>query len=68
MSLYANGRTTGIVVDSGFNETRTFPVFEGILFPYAVEKMEIAGKVLTDFMKSLLFWKTGESFESSAEL
>jgi actin beta/gamma 1 len=54
MSLYSAGRTTGLVVDSGDGVTHTVPVFEGFSIPSAVEKMEIAGRVLTDHMERLL--------------
>ena len=67
MSLYAAGRTTGLVCDSGDDVTHTIPVFEGFSIPHAVEKMEIAGRVLTDYMQKLLL-ETGESLTSSAEL
>jgi len=67
MSLYAAGRTTGLVCDSGDGVTHTIPVFEGFSIPHAVEKMEIAGRVLTDYMQKLLL-ETGESLTSSAEL
>jgi actin-related protein len=67
MSLYAAGRTTGLVCDSGDGVTHTIPVFEGFSIPHAVEKMEIAGRVLTDYMQKLLLG-TGESLTSSAEL
>ena len=67
MSLYAAGRTTGLVADSGDGVSHTIPVFEGFSIPHAVEKMEIAGRVLTDYMQKLLL-ETGESLTSSAEL
>lgn len=67
MSLYAAGRTTGLVCDSGDGVTHTIPVFEGFSIPHAVEKMEIAGRVLTDYMQKLLL-ENGESLTSSAEL
>ena len=67
MSLYAAGRTTGLVVDSGDGVTHTVPVFEGFMIPHAVEKMEIAGRVLTKYMQKLLL-EQGESFTSSAEM
>eukprot|EP00806_Schmidingerella_arcuata_P001814 Macronucleus_2636.p1 GENE.Macronucleus_2636~~Macronucleus_2636.p1 ORF type:complete len:238 (+),score=95.57 Macronucleus_2636:1-714(+) len=67
MSLYANGRSTGLVVDSGDGVTHTVPVFEGFSIPHAVEKMEIAGRVVTDYCQKLLL-EAGHSFTSSAEL
>lgn len=67
MSLYAAGRTTGLVCDAGDGVSHTIPVFEGFSIPHAVEKMEIAGRVLTNWMQKLLLG-TGESFTSSAEL
>ncbi len=67
MSLYAAGRTTGLVADAGDGVSHTIPVFEGFSIPHAVEKMEIAGRVLTDWMQKLLLG-TGESLTSSAEM
>jgi actin len=67
MSLYANGRSTGLVVDSGDGVTHTVPVFEGFSIPHAIEKMEIAGRVITDYAQKLLL-EQGHSFTSTAEL
>lgn len=67
MSLYAAGRTTGLVCDAGDGVSHTIPVYEGYCIPHAIEKMEIAGRVLTDWMQKLLLG-IGESFTSSAEL
>lgn len=67
MSLYANGRSTGLVVDSGDGVTHTVPVFEGFSIPHAIEKMEIAGRVVTEYAQKLLL-ESGHSFTSTAEL
>merc|ERR1712110_1363994 len=68
MSLYSAGRTTGLVVDSGDGVSHTVPVYEGFSVPHAVEKMEIAGRVLTNYLQKLLLENMAESFTSSAEL
>jgi actin-related protein len=36
LSLYANGKTTGVVVDSGEGMTFATPVYEGYCIPHAV--------------------------------
>ena len=67
MSLYANGRSTGLVVDSGDGVTHTVPVFEGFSIPHAVEKMDIAGRALTTFCQKLLL-EQGHTLVSSGEM
>jgi actin-related protein len=54
MSLYAAGRTTGLICDSGDDATYATPVFEGFTIPHAVKKMECAGRSLTNYMQKLL--------------
>jgi actin-related protein len=54
LSLYANGRTTGAVCDSGDGVSHTVPVFEGFQIPHAVRSNHIAGRCITDFMEKLL--------------
>jgi len=54
LSLYSNGRTTGLVVDSGDGVTHTVPVYEGFSIPHAVFKNYIAGRSITTVMNKLL--------------
>jgi actin len=67
MSLYAAGRTTGLVCDAGDGFTYTIPFFEGYSIPHAIYKMEIAGRILTNYMRKLSM-DIGASLSSFLEL
>lgn len=54
LALAASGRTTGLVVDSGHRLTNVVPVYEGFPLHYATERFGVAGKDVSDFLRTLL--------------
>jgi hypothetical protein len=51
LSLYAQGKTTGLVVDSGECTTSAFPVYEGMINKHAVKTIPFGGRDITEYIK-----------------
>lgn len=66
LALYASGRTTGIVLDSGDGVSHAVPVYSGFAIPSAIQRIDIAGRDVTEYLQ-LLLRKSGVILQTSAE-
>ncbi|GAB6025239.1 hypothetical protein CHUAL_010659 [Chamberlinius hualienensis] len=68
LSLFAAGRTTGVVLETGYGVSHVVPIYEGVTMsnPNAIQRLELAGNDLTFYLTNLLM-KRGYNYTSTAE-
>jgi actin-related protein len=54
LGLYASGRTTGLVVESGSISSYTVPIVDGNAIPHAVQRLGVAGRDISDAMMDII--------------
>uniref|UniRef100_A0A8D0BQU7 Actin n=1 Tax=Salvator merianae TaxID=96440 RepID=A0A8D0BQU7_SALMN len=54
LALYASGRITGLVMDSGDGVTHAVPIYDGYCLPHGVSRLDVAGKDVTEYLAHLL--------------
>lgn len=66
LSLYASGRTSGLVLDSGDGVSHAVPVAQGFAIDNAIMRVDVAGRDVTNQLQTLLR-RAGVVLTTSAE-
>ena len=54
LSLFASGRTTGVMLDSGSDVSHAVPIYEGYTLHHAIRMYDFAGRQVTKDLKKML--------------
>jgi actin-related protein 2 len=59
LTLYSQGLTTGLVVDSGDGVTHIVPVYDGYVLEHLTKRLDIAGRTVTQNLRELIVSRRG---------
>lgn len=59
LTLYSQGLTTGVVVDSGDGVTHIVPVYDGYVLEHLTRRIDLAGRAVTERLRDLLVTRRG---------
>ncbi|KAM9985759.1 hypothetical protein ACTFIZ_012386 [Dictyostelium cf. discoideum] len=66
LSLYASGRTTGLVLEIGDGVTSALPIYEGFSLLNSIQRLHLAGRDITNYLIQTL-QERGYSFSTTSE-
>ncbi|KNC49370.1 actin-like protein 2 [Thecamonas trahens ATCC 50062] len=66
LTLYAQGLSTGVVVDSGDGVTHIIPVYDGFALPHLTRRLDVAGRDITRYLIKLMLLR-GYAFNRTAD-
>eukprot|EP01084_Bolivina_argentea_P079310 143885_1 len=68
LALYATGRLSGCVLDSGHGVSTCVPIVDGYAIPHAITRMDIGGLDITQYLGHILRKCGDYNFRTSSEL
>lgn len=68
LSLYAAGRTTGVVLDIGDRTSDFVPIYEGFCVTHAIERLDMAGRNVTQQLKKQLIESNRGTLQNCEQL
>jgi len=63
LGLYSYGKTSGLVLDSGYGLTSCVPVYEGFPLPHASLKIKLAGENISEVLLNMIGSQLGKGFK-----
>jgi len=66
-AAYAVGKLTGLIVDMGDGVCHAVPVYEGFVLRHAIQRTNIGGRDITNYLSRLLMHHRGVALTTTAE-